>query len=211
MSWRRLTGFFLLRFLVIYTLLMIPWPGVRDACRALFIGGGRVVFESFPPLEGIRFETVDDSQRKVDTRIYVLHRQARAEVWMEISSRHVAYLPVVTLTSLVLATPISWRRRGRGLFWGLVLVSVFIGLRLAIILLYGFSQELPGTMAAQPDFWERTVRAGVKFITVGQGISYIVPVLVWILVLLRREDLQVIRSALAPCSGKSHKAKCVAT
>ena len=97
-----------------------------------------------------------------------------------------------TLAGLILATPIPWPRRGRAFFWGMILLHAFVALRLATLIIYGFTLDTPGPLALPDAFWGRTLRAVILTFSVGQGLSYIVPILIWMLVSLRREDLAMI-------------------
>ena len=106
-----------------------------------------------------------------------------------------AYLSTAVLTGLILATPIPWSRRGPALFWGIILLHAFVALRLATLIIFGFALDTPGPLALPDAFWGRTLRAVIVTFSVGQGLSYIFPILIWMLVSLRREDLAMILPA----------------
>lgn len=186
---------FFVRFLIVYGLLMAPWPGLQVAYRKLLTTGGDFVFGSSGFPEGKRFHAVDD-KGEADTKIFVRHRRVSGLVSMNINSRQVGYLPTVVLTSLILATPILLWRRVRAFFWGFLLVNGFVVCRLAIMLLYSANKDL--TVSAQPTVWAKTVAAGVLFVGVGQPLSYIVPILIWVLIALRRDDLAMILPGYRP-------------
>lgn len=182
---------FVSRFTIIYVLLVAPWPGAVDMYRTVFITAERFVLESIYLPTNVRVEAVPGPRQKADTAISVRSDSSRSWTEFAISSRYVGHLPVATLVSLVLATPIGWRRRSRALLWGLILVNMFISLRVLLAVVHGFHQASLIGEASQPTIWSAAVAASVRFATVGQAVSYVVPILLWILVTVRREDLGV--------------------
>ena len=105
------------------------------------------------------------------------------------SSRYVGYLPTATLIALVIATPTPWSRRWRALFWGLVLVNGFVGVRVAIGLVVGFREV--GLFVYGP-FGKTVVDLAYKAVAVSPVTSCVVPALIWILVTFRREDFDTV-------------------
>ncbi len=177
---------FLIRFLVVYLFLMIPWPGSGDAYRWLFVRAGSVVYKALGSSFGVSLEA-KETDGPADTALNVRHRATNQVMVMGINSREIGYLATAVITSLILATPSGWRRRGRSLLVGLLLVNVFVAIRPLVLILYWANRELP--ISPDPSLWEKTVSAAVQFVGVGQPLSYIVPILIWMLVSLRRDDL----------------------
>lgn len=177
---------FLLRFLVVYILLMIPWPGSATAYRGMFIRAGSIVYGALGSSYGVSLEALDTGG-PADTTLIVRHRATGQKMWLRINSREVGYLATIVVTSLILATPAGWRRRIRALLLGLLLVNVFITIRPLVLILYWSNRNSP--MPADPTFWDKTVSAAVQFVGVGQPLSYIVPIVIWMLVVLRRDTL----------------------
>lgn len=202
---------FLLRFLVVYVLLMLPWPESDDAYRALFIGTGRVVFRSFAGADALDIERLDEHGQTTDTRLWVERRDAGGRVWTDVSCTQVAYLPTVVLVSLILATPIPSRRRGWALLYGFILVHLFIALRVGAMLIYAANLNLLGADPGNATLWTSTVAAAMKFFSVGQGVSYVAPVLIWMLVALHREDLALVLPIARPCVDKQLRGACAGT
>ncbi|MGB2987193.1 MAG: hypothetical protein WBE26_15090 [Phycisphaerae bacterium] len=125
------------------------------------------------------------------------HRSREAGGWITlgINSRQGAYLPTVVLASLILATPVPWSRRGVSLLLGLVLVHFFIVVRLTIVVLSAyFFMRGPNTGADASLFWTKVFVAGVKFAATGQGLGYIVPTIIWVLVAIPRAHLKQVLS-----------------
>jgi hypothetical protein len=174
----------------VYTLLIIPWPGIQGFYRSLLVAGGQILFGGVTPSGTVRFEGLDrptDAER-ADMVISVRHKQEAGWIETSVNSRQVGYLPTVVLVSLVMATPIRWARRARALCWGLLAVYAFIAARFALILIAGHSHELISADSHQPSTWGQLCSVAMKCVSTGQGLSYIVPILIWVLVVLWPED-----------------------
>ena len=57
------------------------------------------------------------------------------------------------------------------------------------MVIYGLVHDPSGFVSGEPTLWSKAVLAGVQHLTIGQGVCYIVPILIWIPVTLRRADL----------------------
>ncbi len=182
---------FLITFFVVYVLLMAPWPGVRDGYRDLFVGVGASVFGPLGPGNEAAFEKYDHEDDPADVTINVRHRQTGGTLWMRLNSREVAYFPTAVIMALTLATPARWGRRLRSLVIGLAGVGGFILGRLLIIILVYSARDL-ASMSGVPTFWDKAWNAGIHFVGAGHALSYIVPVIVWALVCVRREHVALV-------------------
>ncbi len=193
---RRIAGFLVL-FVLVYGLLMSPWPGVNHTARSVLITGGQWVFSAFLPRARVELG-VPEKEGPEDTRISVRHQATGGRIWMNVNSRQVAFLPVVVVTSLIVATPLPWPRRIWSLFQGWSLLGVFLTLRLLTMVAYGAYRTLPTPEAVPPTLWDKSVATTVMFVGVGQPMSYIVPILIWGLVTLRGSGLEYILSGHRP-------------
>ena len=97
----------------------------------------------------------------------------------------VSPLPSAILAVLVLATPLPWRRRGRALVWGLLLIQVFIVFRLTLLLLDGgFAADKAYALFTPGPFADWAISNGRTIFCNNPTISWLFPVFVWFLVLL---------------------------
>jgi hypothetical protein len=133
---------FLCVFVLVYGLLMSPWPSLGAAYSRIYRAGAALLFESFGSKGVVRFEELSDEE--YDTKIVFYSRDQVSPDgkmvpigFMRHSSRRSAYIYAAFLTALILATPISWNRKGWALLWGMILVHGFIVFNLAIWILYG--------------------------------------------------------------------------
>jgi hypothetical protein len=103
----------------------------------------------------------------------------------EIPSRSIGWVPTALTIALVLATPISWKRRLLALVGGLVLIHLFILLTLQSWI---WNNAPDVSLVKLSAFWQR-VLGELNYALMNQlGVSFTVPVVIWILVTFRRQD-----------------------
>lgn len=180
---------FIVRFLLIYGVLMALWPVVSNGYGTLFRAGGGVVSELCGRRIAVQFEHIPDAGRMNDTEMLVGIVGSGVRLPSTLSSWHMGYLPTALLTALVLATPVPLARRTRAILWGLLLVQAFIALRQGILIGYGLhlSAGEPGILGTP--FWRGTLLTGINMVAGGQGSSWIAALFIWALVSVRREAL----------------------
>ncbi len=182
---RTLLRFFVL-LVLIYALLILPWPGVDRgylvcvcAVGNQFFGTiakeGTVVFDSHPTNNWLCSQT--------------LTHRGTGKFARRLSLVRPDYLATALVVALVLATPISWRRKSIALLLGLLLIDAFVFWRLWLGLVDTFSDHQLALIRFTP-FWKETVRLAVHIFIGSIEASFIVPVFVWILVTFRRGDLE---------------------
>ena len=185
---KRIGGFFV-RFLVVYVVLMAPWPGLADAWGTLFRAAAQAAFGAFGDGGAVSFRPLPAVQDRKDTEMLLRNQRfPRAVGRTPMSSRNMAYVPTAFLVALVLATPIPWRRRAGALLFGLVLVSGFAALRLALRLLDVFSEGNVLSVFDFSPFWKGILGGAVKVLVAAPAATYIIPTFIWILVTFRRGD-----------------------
>ena len=193
-----LTGF-LVRLVILYVILLLPWPGFTEAYVACFCAIGRTAFACDNPQRELTFETPEPrSPRPRDTRVVIVNRALMAPDGsgpvrnLNFDAWRLGWTPTALLIALILASPVPWRRRWRALVLGLVFVNGVIVATLGVAIL-NESKEV--SLLTLTPFW-RTVLNGCKMMLTNQ-ISLLAPVLIWILVTFRREDLVRMRNQFA--------------
>ena len=179
---------FLLRFLLLYLLLMMPWPGVETNYRDAFVKGGELLYRNLGEYYDIRPPDSETKDKGPDVVIVVPRRDMEKLVELGISSREVGYLASVVVVSLMLATPVAWRRRLWILGLGFAFTCVFVIVRMLPLVAYTRKADadiLNGVV--EPGVYEEAIAAVAKFVGFGQPMSYIVPIIIWILVAVRRD------------------------
>ena len=101
------------------------------------------------------------------------------------SSRYIGYTPLAMVFALMLATPMTWRRRGWCVVWGLVFAQAFIICRLTLTLAAtGFAADKAYAVLAPGPFWFGVLTRVESLVSDNPTVSFVVPVLIWLTVLL---------------------------
>ncbi|MFQ5416170.1 MAG: hypothetical protein ACE5FL_03870 [Myxococcota bacterium] len=189
---------FLLRFAVIYALLLAPWPGRDDAYGDFYRDAMRELLGVRDPGRSVRFrkldsrETAADPIWKADTGIViriqpqggaapVLYPQVR-------SSFYTGYAPTALLLALILATPMTRSRRAVALVIGAVLVHAFV-VAMAALPIHSFFYAQQHAASATGWFVSARLWLNRSLVESGtwMGPYYLGPVFIWLLAVLRRD------------------------
>jgi hypothetical protein len=180
---------FLCLFLLAFGLLMAPWPRLGGVYTRFYSAGAAFLFGSFGSTGIVTFEPLHDSEHDLHVTLYNRARLAAdgdiARIRTRHSSRHAGYMYAAFLTALILATPMIWRRKGWGLFWGMILIHGFVASKLALRLFHAFNNR-PLSMFALNPFCRRVLSVTHKAVAINVTFGFVVCVFVWILVSFRR-------------------------
>ncbi len=185
----RLIAGFLVRVIVLYGVLMAPWPGLSEGYAAFYRGCAGVFLSSFPGGGVVRFEPLSPPDGVRDTQIVCSKRGSQVVASMPTGSRYGGRAPTALLVALVLATPIPWSRRCLGLFFGLLLVNIYVGWRISLNLLDFYTAPHSLALYEIGPFFKPVLSATKEFVAGGITGAYFPPIFIWILVSLRRTDL----------------------
>jgi hypothetical protein len=190
--WAKRAIRFLSVFALVYGLLMALWAVWGASYCRLYRTGATPLLESFHGRAIVRFQPADNPRDEV--RIAFYDRDSADSLGRLVPRQRIVhdvrcgdYIYTAFLVALVVATPISWSRRGRALLWGLLLIHLFMILRLAILIGYLLNTE-PVALLALNWFWSRLLLMGTQVLTVNILPAFVVCILIWTLVALRRED-----------------------
>jgi hypothetical protein len=190
---RHQAGKFLLRFVLIFGLLIVPWPGWNQVYAHYFQGLGQMAFSREEGKRAVVFSPTDGSSNAagLDTRVTLANRDlldAGGKGLMkrtEINSRSIGWVPTALTLALIGATPISWWRLLWALVGGLILVHGFI---LFSLQAWIWNNSPDVSLLNLPTFW-KTVADDLDYELMNQlGASFTVPVLIWVLVTFRGQD-----------------------
>jgi len=189
---RRIVGF-LWRFVLAYGLLIFPWPGFNKTYSGYFRALGQMTFSRETGPRYVQFEAVPaELHHRLDTRIALANRAQADHAgnvlvrYLELDTRGVGWVPTALLLALILASPVPWRRRGVALVWGLLAVHGYILFSVACDIWNNSVDLLLLTLSA---FWKSVVEGLDETLVTQMGVSFVVPVFIWMLVTLRRQDL----------------------
>jgi hypothetical protein len=198
MAIAKLVGKALVLFITTFVLLAIPWQPVRTAYAKAYQATGNAVFATFGESGRVEFKPVEKEGKKGDTAIKLHNRRTGAFGYIYTNSRFMGYVPTALLISLIVATPVPWRQRGRALILGFVAVNAFVLFRLALALLQNFTSASEIGMYRPGPFWSTVLGAAYALFVVTAAGAFVVPVLIWALVTFRRADWRRIFKTLEP-------------
>jgi len=185
------------RFVVIFGLLIFPWPGWNDIYGGYFRALGQAAFGSQDEQRIVRFEPhhLQHGSESLNTQLTVQNRALLDSggngptTETPLDTRSIGWLPTALTLALILATPVPWRQRGWAVVWGMLLVQVFILFSLQIEIWYWW-YEPPTISSVHLSPFCLSILDNLRYTLITQiGASFSVPILIWILVTIRREDL----------------------
>jgi len=180
---------FAARFVVLFALVMIPWPGLGRAFNEAFSLAASIAVDACveDPSVIARFhpanpELPDQSSLDAwDTVFSVSRARGEPPLQLPLALRRVAYVPLATFLALVLATPVDRRRKLRILGWGLALLLVRLALTIALPIARNFEAIERDTVL---DWIVRVVYYGLLE---PPNLMYGAPVVTWFLLLVATE------------------------
>jgi hypothetical protein len=183
---RRFAGF-LWRFVLIYGLLIAPWPGWNAVYGRWFRAFNQLVFAS-NDRRILRFEPAPGERPPLDTLILLANREkedARGQAQgkrLGLDSRGIGWVPTALFASLTLASPVGWRRRTRALVIGLLVLHCYLVFSVGC---YIWNQSTDLGLVTLSPFW-KAVAGGLEETLVTQlGASFVIPAILWLLVTFR--------------------------
>lgn len=178
-------------FVLVFGLLMAPWPGVGGAYTKFYSTGAAFLFGSFGSTGAVTFEPLSDSEYDMNVTLYNRARPASdgdiARIRTRHSSRHAGYMYVAFLAGLILATPIPTGRKVWALFFGIILIHGLIALQLALRISHAFHNR-PLSMFVMSTFSKRVLSIAHQAFAVNVTFGFVVCVFIWFLVCFRRRD-----------------------
>jgi len=184
---------FVWRFALIFVLLIIPWPGWNKTYDHYFRALGELAFSRDDNKRLVRFTAPPEQpgHPELTTQMTLGNRDLMGangtglgEV-VDLDTRSIGWVPTALTASLILATPIRWRRKAWAMFWGLLLVHGFI---LFSLQMWIWNEEPELSLLTLSPLAKQIVDDTQYLLITQLGASFSVPVLIWLLVSFRRED-----------------------
>lgn len=190
---------FLFVVLGVYVGLAMAWPAVGTGYRAFYRGLCNTVFYSVGGRASVTFRPMDPAGDVMDTEMVLVNKALPAAFGTRpVSARYDGYIPASLAFALILATPVSWRRRLIGLVGSMLAIHGFVLFRRWVSIVNTLSQGdainafyPPGWLKAAMSFLVEHVFASVV------ACSFVLPVFVWMIVMLRRADWERLRGTAA--------------
>jgi hypothetical protein len=170
---------------VLYGLLMIPWPGLLTGYRRTIARISNIFLGQLG--EGrMRYEVMETPTLDKDTTVHVQNIATGSRARMSVNARR-TYLSIAFAVSLILAAPIPWQRKAISLGLGLVLMVCWIEFGIWLKVAHMLSEPKFGAMVLGEG--TRKFMFMVTMWTMSPVVPYIVALVVFALVTVRREDL----------------------
>ncbi|MFQ5422934.1 MAG: hypothetical protein ACE5F9_03030 [Phycisphaerae bacterium] len=185
---KTIVGFFA-RLILFYALLVAPWPGLREAYVVAHASAANAFFRSAREHGTVRFIPMGAIRRSgPDTKLVFENHVTGVAGNGTHNAQLTGFIPTALVIALVLATPIPWRRRAVALALGLILVHVFIALRIEILIAHWYGVDQPWALDHPGPTWRAIVDALFESGVVSPTPSFVVPIVIWAAVSLRRND-----------------------
>jgi len=208
---KQLAWFPILLALFCALLIVIPWPGLQRGYAHVFRAFGNVVFARFWiwPDGSVRFLDLRSENllsdlnaatplnlpagfrplpatKVLDTLMVLKNRRTPGRFGLvRTSARSLGYWTTALFLALALAWPMSWKRRGWALLWGLFLIHLFIAFRLTITLVEtGFGADKPYALFDLSPFWLGVLSRTKEVAVHNPTVSFLVAGFVWLVVAL---------------------------
>ncbi|MBL8878857.1 MAG: hypothetical protein JNG88_07025 [Phycisphaerales bacterium] len=170
---------------VLWVLLAWEWPGWRKAYAQGYAQMANDVFGSWS--HGvIRFMPEASESGIVELRC--TNRVSRQQLSKDQNARLLAYLPTAATLALCAATPLPPLRRLRRIIVGLVLVHCFLFVRVGIATLYMLTLGESSAVLPLSDPLRWLVESAQYVVVTCMPISFIVPVFIWLLAMIRPSE-----------------------
>lgn len=205
---KRVTQFFG-SLVVLYGLAIVPWPGGEQSYARAFarcadylasdVWKGAGVFRSGGQ---VRVYALTDQEREKtpthDLKLVCGRMRSGQPALTEkprTSARHLGYMPTVVTVSLILSTPLAWRRRLGALLLGLLCVHGFILIRFGLLVARIFHGEDPHCLYYLEAPWNSILVVTYYLAASVPATAYVVPIFIWVAVTFRRRDWEAFVSA----------------
>lgn len=187
----RLGLVFTLRFAVAYALFAALWPLIHEPYADGYRAVANALFGSFGSRGVARFERLTNGPPHMDTRLHVSRRDVPGTGRScQHSTKVTGYLLTAEAAALILATPLSWRRRLKALLAGLVLAHTVVIARLFIAVLRAFIGDHPSALFTPGPVCADLIERVFQVTCVWPSFTFTVPLIIWLLVAIRRADLE---------------------
>lgn len=192
MPWRRTLLIYFSLVVVTYGALMVPWPGVMSGYRRVMAATSNIFLRRIANGR-MTFEVMESPTLDKDITVNVQNISTGSKARMSVNARR-SYLPVSLAAALIVAAPIPWRRKVIALGLGLVLMMAYVQFTFWLKIVHMLSEPKFGAMQLA-DSTRKFLMLLIK-LTMSPVLPYIVSVVVFGLVTVRRED--VVRLSASP-------------
>ncbi len=187
--------------LLMYVPVMFPALGIDRLYAGILIAEGNFfVGDSFGSQASVRFKPQADDPLGRDVRIE--YTTTNGSAVNRGKTRTTGYWPTAYLMSLILASPLPWKRRGLALFAGFLLCQVFVCFRLFILSLYPCCDPTTPVHVFDVSDFTLDVLGKMNWIFVRSFAgSFVLPLIIWFPLCFRISDWKEVAAATHPAEA----------
>ena len=196
---------FLLIFSITYIVLLLPQTGIDRKYENFFRNMGNKLYGNFGK-EGVLM-LKEEYGVGYDTRIYLSKKSLlqknndyKAEIF-PINSRRIGYLSTAFLFALIVATPLTPKRKLFAMIIGLLLVTAYAMLKLKVLILHFYTLTKTTGLYQSPDEIKSIEFWSDHFARPNTPVYYFV-IIVWIAVSFNKKDFQKLNGSLMQLTTK---------
>ena len=188
-DWVRSFG---IRLAIVYALLVIPWPGVEAGFSALYRGTTNALFTTVGLEKYLRLDVPAVYYPRGDVELTITNPQTQGRLRIEHGSRDWGFLPLAAGLALTLAIPPPWSGRVRSGIVLMGLIFLFVILRIGVASVYGLGSVRVVSMGPAV---LKAIGSFMMGFSATPITSFVVPVILWLLMLYRSFDFGPPRKA----------------
>ena len=208
---RNLVLGFVVRAMIVYGVLVAPWPGLREGYANGFRFAAGMAFGHFGRDGLVSFHPLSGNDSGMDTQIRLGKRGEPYIGPIKHNTRIADYLPTSCVIALVIATPIPWSRRWKALLWGLVCVHAFIALRMTLNLVRWYCEDRVWSLYDVGPFTHKVLIWTWELVIGTPTASFVAPFFIWLIVTFLRSDWEAFFEPSSDRGKGSHDAKRIRT
>jgi hypothetical protein len=188
--------FFFIKAFIIYLILAAPFSFYDEGYGRFYRKVAGNLFNHFDGNGFVRFTEVQD---KAMTRVNVgnydqIKKDGTAETtYGFLNIRYLAYLPTVLLISLILASPVNWKRKVFALLTGLLLFTAFIMILQWLNIMFLSIRASWLNLAVYSDTKKNILNFAYRYLVEMPGFTRFLVVLIWLLVTFRIDDVKILK------------------
>jgi hypothetical protein len=185
---------FLLKTIVIYGALSAPLSFYDEAYGRFYRNLAGVFFSHFRETGFVKFSErpePESTHLNIGNTALIRPDGSTETYGININTRYLGYLPTILLISLVLSSPVPWKRRLIALAAGMILVYALILFKQWIFLLWQCEQNPWLNLTDLSGSGKKLLNFFYTFISVTSSSVLYFVVAIWLLVTFRMEDFKV--------------------
>jgi hypothetical protein len=174
-------GCFVLRFAVLFALLVWPWPGLRSTVSAGLRAQVRLLLGAMLPRQSFRVEPYSEVRHSNLDTLVVMADQKKvgsaggpSAVGITFDSASQVWMPFAMLIALTLAAPLPWANRFKALLVGGLVIQALVVATIWVSISFAFTSE------ASPAWPRLPLMVANHLLVENIWFSFVPPFLFWV-------------------------------